>query len=430
MTQLTPVVRYPMSSTDTLGTNAESLSFNASVENVSVVADETFGTAAYFSGDGTSRIDMSDIPTEVLAGSAPRSLSFWVNFDEISDNQNVYSQGNAETGEGLFAQVKIGYRGTNVRVEYGSHSNRFFETSLAPNTWYSFVMTYDGVTSKTYWGGDLVLTQTVTLNTEAGFVNLGQTYSNGIDFAGKMVDFRIYDVDMSSEDVSSVFADGPSPLLDVAAVMLPYVAQLSWRDVAGVSAYDVMYEENGGESVVAAESVDSTSLAVYDLKEGSTYNFKFYAGGVLVGSVDGQTTPLLDSDNLKDMLTLVSNDLTVFNTDTVSEMQRLMDLSLETNEEVVVRFTFKNKTLPLNARFVRDGETFSMSTLGVEGSILTPFIPDGSPGQSLSLELSDLSTTTLTFDEINGTVTVDGVTYSTGDKFVLDDRSCMLGSLS
>ena len=158
-----PIIRYPMESLATLGTNAEGSDYNATVSNVTIANDATYGDVAYFSGDRTSRIDLDTIPTSVFLGNAPRSVSLWLTFDQINGNKNVFSQGDS-MGRGRFAQVKIGFRNDQVRVEFGGFSNTNNDETLEADTWYHFVWTYDGSSSQTYWNGSLSESRNIALN--------------------------------------------------------------------------------------------------------------------------------------------------------------------------------------------------------------------------------------------------------------------------
>jgi len=301
MSSIVPIVRYPMNSLSTLGTNSEGSSFNATPSNITIVTDATYGDVAYFSGNGTSSIDMDTIPTSTLVGNASRTISFWANFDTTANNRNVYSQGNLASGQGNFAQVKIGYRGTNVRVEYGnSGGHKKFETSLAAGTWYFFTNTYDGTASRIYWQGSLVLTHTINLNTEAGFVNLGNTYSNGSDFAGKMLDFRIYDVALDATEIASLFSESPVPPPSLNVTMHPHIADLSWGTVDGASSYTVTLSENSGREIVAGITT-STELVIYNLENNSSYDFKLYTDlDPVVSAAEsiGNATPILANGSI------------------------------------------------------------------------------------------------------------------------------------
>ena len=423
-----------MTSLATLGTNAEGSSYNATATNVSIVSDATFGNVAYFVGDGTSRIDMDTIPTHVLSGSAARGVSFWVNFDEINGNYNVYTQGRASDGLGDFVHVKIGYSGTNVRVEYGlSGGQTYFSTTLLPDTWYLFAMTYDGSVSRTYWDGNLVRENTTVPNTEAGLVSLGKNFLYGADFKGKMTDFRIYDFTPSLENVQSLKSAGPALLLELGATMYPHFAQLSWSsDPYGLyDSYDITVSENGGPEETVASSITGTEFTVYNLNDGNVYDFRLYSSDTTDTTVLGRsldrTTPVTDSTNLTSMSLVLSNDLSVFTPEVVSEIQPLMGSSFETNDKIKVRVSFNNSTTVSTTTFVRTGDSIPVNS---SSYILTSFVPNGSSGQFFNLELSDSSTKTLQFDESNSTITIDGITYAVGDTLVLDGKTCKIGYLT
>lgn len=420
-----------MKSVATLDQNAEGASFNATSTNITIANDATYGDCAYWLGDGTTKIEMDTIPTSALVGNANRTISFWVNFDAITGNQNVYSQGNLASGEGNFQQVKIGSGLTDVRVEFGNNgSNQKYVTTLASNTWYFFSVTYDGTASRTYWQGSLVLTHTINLNLEAGFVNLGNAFSNGADFKGKMLDFRIYDTPLDAVEITDLYSLGPSGLVSVNPTMYSYVADVSWSSLFGATSYTLTVAENSGTEFIVEDSIGETETLVYNLNDNSSYDFRVYTDlnpSEVVGESLSNATPVIDSTALTNMITEIPNDLTLFNSATVSEIQPFMGSSFSTNDAFKNRVVFNDSYLTEDTKFVKDGETI---TLGESGSILTPFVPSGSAGQSVNLELSTSTVETVAFDEVNNTITVEGTTYSPGDRFILDGKSCKVGELN
>jgi len=76
--------------------------------------------------------------------------------------------------------------------------------------------------------------------------------------------------------------------------------------------------------------------------------------------------------------------------------------------------------------FVKDSETISIVT---NDTVLTPFVLGGSAGQSVNLELSDTTTTSVTYDETTGSITVNSVVYPPGSKFILDGKSVKVAEI-
>jgi len=61
--------------------------------------------------------------------------------------------------------------------------------------------------------------------------------------------------------------------------------------------------------------------------------------------------------------------------------------------------------------------------IGSVTGISTSFSPSGGTGQSVTLILSDASTSIVTFNETTGAITVESTTYNAGDTFILDNKS-------
>lgn len=421
-----PIIRYPMESLATLGTNAEGLTYNATASNITIVNDSTYGDVAYFSGNGTSRIDLDTIPTYALTGAAPRSVSFWLNFDQINGNQNIFTQGNS-IGQGDFVQVKIGYNNNGVLVEYGNQgSNQNNIQTLAADSWYHFVWTYDGVDAPVYWNGSLTVSRSLTLDTDADIVNIGTVFNNGIGFEGKMKDFRIYDVALTSTEIGTMFSDGPSDSTILFASMSSHLAQLSWNSVDGASSYSIEHTEDSGD-VVTYDSIVDLETNVLNLKSGTIQSFSLYSDldPLTPLATISDTTLTTDSTTVSSMATVIGNDFTLFDSDTIDEIEPYIRDAFTTGDEIKSRVVFNGKVEEYDTLFVSDGGSIQISN---NSSVLTPFV-DSIVGQSINLELDNTTLQSVSFDEISGTVTIDGTTYNPGDRFIIDGKSCKVAEL-
>jgi len=105
-----------------------------------------------------------------------------------------------------------------------------------------------------------------------------------------------------------------------------------------------------------------------------------------------------------------------------------MGASFNTGDTIETRVAYNATYGVEDTTFVKNGETLALGD--DEISVLTPFILNSTPGQSVTLQSSDLTTHTVTFDETTGTVTIGGVTYSQGDRFILNGKSCRVAFLN
>lgn len=62
--------------------------------------------------------------------------------------------------------------------------------------------------------------------------------------------------------------------------------------------------------------------------------------------------------------------------------------------------------------FVKRGEQVNVSN---SDAVLVPFEASEGAGQSVTMELSDTSTVSVAYDEVNNDISVDGTTYAVND---------------
>jgi len=143
-----PVLRYSFDSVSNLGTDLSVNGHDATVSNVTIVSDATYGDVADFDGSGS--IEPNTIPS-ALVGGAARTISIWVNMDANGNNGAVFSQSNA-AGTGNLLRILIGRSGNEVRFE-NSWNNQLYTQSLSNGVWYHLVLSFDGTVSSTYFQG-------------------------------------------------------------------------------------------------------------------------------------------------------------------------------------------------------------------------------------------------------------------------------------
>jgi len=420
----TPVLRYTLNDATSLGTNLESSLYNSTATNVSVVADTTYGNVAEFVSTG--EILMDTVGPPCLVGAAARSTSIWVSVDELNSFNSVMVYGNS-SGSGMTLTVKLS--DNQVRFDASGLLSRSLATTLTAGSWYHIGFTYDGTTAKMFVNGSLGDTDTVTLNTLADLHSMGAAYGLGIGFQGRMCDYRIYDSALTDAEIASIYATGPVLSVTLDVTMYTHVAQLSWGDVSGASSYEIRMIEDGGSEEVVGTNLTSTELIVYNLMTGSTYDFMLYSDldSEIVSSNTGVSPPILDATTSDNTLNFLGNDLTLVDESSVSGLQPFFGSFLLTEEQLVSRVEYRGTLVKKSSvSFVKDSETISIVT---NDTVLTPFVLGGSAGQSVNLELSDTTTTSVTYDETTGSITVNSVVYPPGSKFILDGKSVKVAEI-
>lgn len=422
-----PVVRYTLNDLASLGTNLESSSYNSTATNVSIVTDATYGDVAEFVSTGEILMDTAGPPC--LVGAASRSTSIWVSVDELINFNSAIVYGNS-SGSGVTINIKL----SDDQVRLDSSTSGLLSRALGTITlnagdWYHVGFTYDGATAKMFVNGVLGDTDTVTMNTLADLHSLGATYGVGTGFQGRMCDYRIYDSALTDAEIASIHTTGPVLAVTLDVTMYTHIAQLSWADVSGASSYEIRMVEDGGDEEVVGTNLTNTELIVYDLLTGSTYDFTLYSNldPNVVASNMGISPPVLDATTSDNTLTFLGNDLTLVDESTVAGLQPFLGSFLLTEEQITSRVEYRgilNKKSSIS--FVKDSETISIVT---NSTVLTPFVFGGSSGQSVNLELSDTTSTPVTYDESTGSITVNSVVYPPGSRFVLDGKSVKVAEI-
>lgn len=424
-----PVLRYSFDSVSNLGTDLSVNGHDATVSNVTIVSDATYGDVADFDGSGS--IEPNTIPS-ALVGGAARTISIWVNMDANGNNGAVFSQSNA-AGTGNLLRILIGRSGNEVRFE-NSWNNQLYTQSLSNGVWYHLVLSFDGTVSSTYFQGSQLGSDNVPLNTDTDIVGIGENFFAGFDFDGQMADFRIYDTGLSSTQINTLFTEGPQPGISLSLTLYSYAINLVWSTVSGASSYTIRMNKDGGGFFTIADGLGTTetTFTIFNLDDGSTYDFEIYSDLDPVTpfvSSTGNVTPAIDTTEGGRMLSLVTNDLSVLSSMNIEEIDDFLHGNLVTNDQLTARIAFNNAvSLSDDIVYVADSGQITLSE--DQSPILTPFILNGSASQSFDLVLSDATTSTVTYNEVTGTVTISGQEYNVGDRIILDGKTVKVSQLN
>lgn len=189
--------------------------FNNNYTNVA--GDISFSTAALTE-------DRSNIPNSAISitfatqsqavipnlpyGNSPRTFSFWAKNTQYSswDNDPVFTYGTSTNPcSGAFSEQRVGFFGD------GANGNlvgvQGFGQFNFVNTWYHFVMIYDGTDAKIYRNGVFMVTLPKTWNT----LNNNDIFKLGISaggekfFKGAIDDLRIYNRAITVDEIQAIY---------------------------------------------------------------------------------------------------------------------------------------------------------------------------------------------------------------------------------
>ena len=176
-----------------------------------------FGTAPFASNTGTTFVtdrngnanSAIDIPlyagpiaiiSNLPTGATARTISIWMKSIAVS-GQSIYTP---------FYYGTTGYNGLDIRTSNASFyansgGNNTVSTTNNHGTWYHYVCTYNGTTSKIYKNGVLISSAPGTWNTTVN----GQFYlgSNGWSsfFIGSLDDLKIFNVALTDSEILNLY---------------------------------------------------------------------------------------------------------------------------------------------------------------------------------------------------------------------------------
>ena len=135
--------------------------------------------------DGVSDyVSFSD--TGLPSGSSTRTVSGWVYFDAIDQDEVWFSYGTRDTNQGFFMGQ---YTTDNGKHNIGFYGNNYQSSSDAVATqWIYVVAVFEGTSLKIYLNGSLDVDRTVTgtVNTTLNGGVVGDLFSDGLYHNGKV----------------------------------------------------------------------------------------------------------------------------------------------------------------------------------------------------------------------------------------------------
>jgi len=189
----------------TLANTKNDISF---LGNVKFVSDRT--------GAANSAIRVVNSAIEVTALNLPvansqRTVSIWVKYNDIATANYVWGYGSSYNARyfGLLQQSTTTAK-SDINLAGGGAANDVIVTaSLANDTWYNYVTTYDGLTSKIYRNGELIKSSISPRKLTSGIVFSIGRMGTAVSINADIDDLKIYDTALSESEVAELYNSTP-----------------------------------------------------------------------------------------------------------------------------------------------------------------------------------------------------------------------------
>ena len=405
------VWNYRLDDVATSVVDTEGLVANATnVGSVVSFTDPEYGEVAQFST--SNYLNLASAPA-VLIGSGARSVSFWFNLISTDANTNVlFSSGTDSVGQRFRVEVHpTGFIAQDINGVNGISS-----VALPTGTWVHIVTQHDGASSMTTSiDGTVAVSMTNAVNTATTEFNLGRDHTADGDssvtgFNGYMSDFRVYDYEVTSAEITAIFTDGPN-LPPLKLTLYTHIADLEWASVDGATTYSIRKTVAGGLDEIDVV-VDTTALlhTDYDVTAATAYVYNLYTdtSPTVVVETLSETSPVIDSTSVGLLLTRVSNDITILTVDASDAIESTLRDVLATGDAL--------ETTRGSVTFVENSGTLALPFGSVE-KVLLPFDTGFVGTQGATITLPDLTDEVLGYDEGADEVIYDTVNYAIGEYF-------------
>ena len=405
------ILNYKFNSTD-VTLNSTGDSFHLTNNGVTSTVDETYGNVALF--DGSSHLELLTLP-DALQGTSPRTVSLWINRSDTSNGCMFHS---GTLGRRLYfyffsTNLKIGSLPNNTTIASAPSSDL--------NTWFHYTITSDGTNVIVYQDGVEIYSVVHTLDMDTGILLIGKLINfTTFDFYGKITDFRVYDYSLSSTEALSIYSDGPNPTVPLTITPRVSNISVSIASISGAIGYRLTSQITGNDNIININFVD-LQQTISNLTPETEYTFRLYSttDGSVYTLVETAviTTLSNDGDNYEKNDFIDSDgiyDLSEFNNVSVDLINDVINDVFDTDDRIEINLDGIRR----NSKFVNLGDTIDATDTT---AIVVPFSPTSGSGQSVSLTLSN-STSTIEYNNLTETLNIESGNYQVGNSLILDGK--------
>lgn len=393
------------------------------------ISDPTYGDVASFDGGATSVMTLPSPPSTMPTGAIQRTFSYWVKFNSVN-TQVIHGQ--SQTND-----YRIQWNAWNpLRLRIISNNDVFEPpSSWTAGAWYHLVTTYNGAEDSCYIDGSFNSSQSRTYTTQDATLMVGGSPALSPQFhlIGSLSDFRVYDYAISATDVSALYADGPNPSPPIPLVLTPRALSIkvTVTPVTGGTGYRLTLQETGSDRVnTVKNNFTDLDQTIRNLVPETEYTVRLFSdmGTGVYDLVDESTvSTLANSASNYDTSEFGSNgrfDLRSLDNTSIALMSNFMNDLFATGDTIDINVQGSSRSK--KSKFVNRGSTVSIAD---SEALVAPFSDDAGSGQTISMTLSDNSTSTVAYDETTNSVTIESTSYSPGESFVLDGKKVIVYDL-
>ena len=161
----------------------------------------------------------ASIPNLPLSNSQ-RTISIWVKYNDIAVANYIWGYGALSNSQyfGLLQKSTSASKSDLNLAGCGAENDVIVSTAIAPDTWYNYTVTYDGLTSKIYRNGELIKSSISSRKiTSSGVFVIGKM-GTAISMNADIDDLKIYDAALTAEQVAGIYNSGSMLSLNAAVV--------------------------------------------------------------------------------------------------------------------------------------------------------------------------------------------------------------------
>ncbi|MDR6845373.1 LamG domain-containing protein [Flavobacterium granuli] len=140
-------------------------------------------------------------------GNSSRTVSIWVKYNDVTATNYIWGYGSSYNARyyGLLQQSTTTANSDINLAGYGANNDLIATTTIAPNIWYNYIVTYDGLISKIYRDGLLIKSVESPRKLTSGIVFSIGKMGKFVSINADIDDLQIYDVALSEVEITGLY---------------------------------------------------------------------------------------------------------------------------------------------------------------------------------------------------------------------------------